>query len=85
MLISVKQEGSSMTINSEDYSYCNMCLSEYIDKCDCPTDKEKDLEKRLEIAIEALKYMGTFKNPDYISSTRGSMFEVARDALEKIK
>lgn len=41
--------------------------------------------EKLKIAVEALEFMQTFKHPEYMNVTRGSMFEVGKEALEKIK
>jgi hypothetical protein len=50
----------------------------YLQKCQA-------LEEKLKVAVEALEYMNTYKHPDYFSHSRGSVFEVAKEALEKIK
>lgn len=47
--------------------------------------KVKELEEKLAVAREALEFIQTYKHPDYFSHSRGSVFNVAREALEKIK
>lgn len=45
----------------------------------------KELEAKLSVAVEALEYIRTYKHPDYLSKSRGTLFEVAGEALFKIK
>lgn len=42
-------------------------------------------EFKLAIATEALEYVQTYKHPDYFSHSRGSIFDVTKAALLKIK
>jgi hypothetical protein len=41
--------------------------------------------KKEEILIEALEFILTYKGPEYFDFYRGSIFEVAREALRKYK
>lgn len=41
--------------------------------------------KKEEILIEALEFILTYKGPEYLDFYRGSIFEVAREALRKYK
>lgn len=39
----------------------------------------------LSIAIEALEFINTYKSPDYFNKERGSVFDVSRNALSRIR
>ena len=47
--------------------------------------EDDEMRERLDIAIEALEFILTFKGLTYLNCPRGSVFEVSREALKKIR
>jgi hypothetical protein len=46
--------------------------------------KIKELEQKLAIAKEALEFIMVYKSPQYITTSRGSLFDVASKALKQL-